>query len=129
MNAVIRYPYVEYGALLAPFVRVSVRCPQTGSRTEELPARIDTSSDRTVLPEPIVRALGLAQMGTMSVAGFGHRISTVPTYAVEIIVRPQEPVPVKAIASEGEGFVILGRDVLNRYRVLLGGPASALEIG
>jgi hypothetical protein len=129
MNAVIRYPYVEYGAFPAPFVHVSLRCPQTGSRAEELPAQIDTGSDRTILPGPIVRALGLAQIGTMSVAAFGNHVSTVPTFAVEIIVRSQDPVLLKAIASEGEGLIILGRDVLNRYRILLDGPASALEIG
>jgi hypothetical protein len=68
-------------------------------------------------------------MGMISVAGFGGTVSNVPTFAVEISLHSLQPVFVKAIASEGEGIVILGRDVLNRYRIVLDGPQSALEIG
>ncbi len=65
----------------------------------------------------------------MRVAGFGNVVTTVPTVSVEITIRSLESVRVKVIASESEEFIILGRDVLNRFRIVLDGPGSALEIG
>ena len=62
-------------------------------------------------------------------SGFGNVVSTVATYSVEISIHSLEPVLVKAIASEGESIIILGRDILNRFRIVLDGPQSALEIG
>jgi predicted aspartyl protease len=125
---VIRYAYFPYGARPAPFVHATIRCPQTGARTEEVPAQVDTGAETSILPGALARSLGLAQMGAVSVAGFGGLVSTVPTFSAEIAIRSLEPVLVKVLASEGEEFVILGRDVLNRFRIVLDGPRSALEI-
>ena len=125
----IRYNYIPYGSQSAPFVHVTLRCPHTASQTEEIPAQIDTGADRSVLPGPVARGLGLVQMGAISVAGFGGTVTTVPTFAVEIALRSFDSLLVKVIASEGEGITILGRDVLNRFRIVLDGPQAAVEIG
>ncbi len=39
------------------------------------------------------------------------------------------PQTIEVVASPGESWVLLGRDVLNSYRALLDGPQLAVEIG
>jgi len=43
-------------------------------------------------------------------------------------VRDLEPVTVKVLASDEEPYALLGRDVLNRFTILLDGPNLALEL-
>jgi hypothetical protein len=48
---------------------------------------------------------------------------------VEIQVHDMPPVLIRAVLGRNEPFILLGRDVLNNYRITLDGPALALEIG
>jgi hypothetical protein len=82
-----------------------------------------------VIPGGLVARLGLVRLDELPVAGFGGQVMLVATYLVELSVRGQPSHPVEVIAHEGEPHVLLGRDVLNRYRLLLDGPGLALEIG
>jgi hypothetical protein len=68
-------------------------------------------------------------MGTMPVCGLGGRVDVLSIYLVELVVHDYPPIRVPVLAGENEPFVLLGRDVLNHFRVLLDGPAKALEIG
>jgi hypothetical protein len=43
-------------------------------------------------------------------------------------IRGQEPVVVKIVSSAEEPHILLGRDVLNRHRILLDGPQGVVEI-
>ena len=125
----IRYVYTSYGVFPAPFVQVTVRCPETGKQEENVPAQLDSGSDRTILPGKFVAGLGLVQMGHLEVVGFAGKVSDCPTYSVEVTIRSLRPLALKVLADHGEPFVLLGRDVLNHFRLLLDGPALALEIG
>ena len=51
-----------------------------------------------------------------------------PTYLVELRLRELGPVTVKVLASSDEPYVLLGRDVLNRFTILLDGPNLVLEM-
>jgi hypothetical protein len=54
--------------------------------------------------------------------------NSAPTYKVELTVRMLSPQKVVLIAHDEEPFILLGRDVLNRHRVLLDRPGLTLEI-
>jgi predicted aspartyl protease len=125
----IRYRYSHHLSRPAPFLNVSIRCPDTGQRTTELPAQIDTGANRSVLPGPVVAALGLAEDGRETFIGFNSEIVALPLYLVEVLIHDLPPVQVRAVIGEREPNILLGRDVLNAYRLLLDGPALALEIG
>ena len=51
-----------------------------------------------------------------------------PTYRIELSIRSLQPVVLEVLAHSAEPFVLLGRDILNRHRVVLDGPNLALEI-
>src|SRR5205823_120539 len=105
------------------------RCAATGHTVDGLPAQVDTAADRAVIPGGLVARLGLVPLDELPVAGFGGQVLLVPTYLLELAIRSLPPQPVEVLAHAEEPFVLLGRDVLNRHRLLLDGPGLALEIG
>jgi predicted aspartyl protease len=125
----IRFNYTRQVEPPAPFVYVSLRCPRMGISVHDLPAQIDTAADRTVIPGSLVDPLGLEFVDTIDAAGLGGRVFAVSAYLIELTIRTLSPHKVIAIAHGDEPYVLLGRDVLNRHRLLLDGPGLALEIG
>jgi len=126
----IRYAYVQLpGRPPAPFVNVTVREAATPSdELADQPAQIDTGADRTVIPFAVVKHLGLLRFGSLPMAGLGGMVSHLDTYVVEIELSGLAPLTVEVIAAD-EPWILLGRDVDNHFRMLLDGPAAALEIG
>ncbi len=125
----IRYRYVAQFQPPAPFVNVSVRCPTTGKQLTQLPAQVDTGCDRTILPGPLVTALALVQVGQFACLGFGSEVMQIPTFLVAITLHDLSPIEVRATLGEREPCILLGRDVLNHFRLLLDGPQLSLQIG
>jgi hypothetical protein len=125
---VIRYRYNATLMPPAPFVNVTLRNYATGARIESFPAQVDPGADRTVLPEAIVKALDLPQTDVLLIAGLGGLARHLPAYVVHVSVHTSPGKLVKIVATSGEDWVVLGRDVLNSYRILLDGPHLALEI-
>ncbi len=124
----IRYRYAHELSPPAPFVNVTLRCPSSGSRASDLPAQVDTAADRSVLPGPVVEALGLVEDGRLLFQGFAGDIVELPIFLVEFQVHDLLPILVRAVLGATEPHILLGRDVLNAHRFLLDGPQLTLEI-
>jgi len=125
----IRYRYNAEVRPPAPFVHVTVRCPTTGRHIERSPALLDSGSDCTVLPSSVVSALDLVQVGLLECQDFHGVIVTRLVFLAVVSIHDFPPVEVRAVLEERQGYVLLGRDVLNSYRIVLDGPQLALEIG
>jgi hypothetical protein len=80
-----------------------------------------------VIPGRLVDVLGLERVETIDFAGLGGRIVALSTYRVELAIRALPPHQVVVAAQDDEPYVLLGRDVLNQYRILFDGPGLALE--
>lgn len=124
----IRYRYARQLNPPAPFVYVRLRCPTTGNLAADVPAQLDTAADRTVLPGGLVEALGLVEDGRALFQGFAGEVIELPVMLVEIQVHDLPPSLTRAVLGRAEAHILLGRDVLNDYRVLLDGPQRVLEI-
>ena len=125
----IRYSYNRQFAPPAPLVHVLLRTPDGARQSGEMPAQVDTAADRTVVPWAVIGDLGLVQLDEITVMGIGGSLLSMPTFLVQVEVREFQPLMIEVAASQGERLVLLGRDVLNQYRVLLDGPQQRLEIG
>ena len=125
----IRYAYLPQLNPPAPFINVVLQNPVDGTELRNLPAQLDTAADRTILPGTLVKALGLPQVGTVRLGGFGGATFTLPVYAVNLGLHDLPVRLLKVAAHSEESWILLGRDVLNSFRVLLDGPQLALEIG
>lgn len=125
----IRYGYQRSVQPPAPFINVVLQHPTSGSALQNIAAQIDSGADRTVLPEKVVQALILPQVGQIEIAGLGGAIHVLRTYAVLLGVHDLPLRRLEIVANEAEEWILLGRDVLNNHRIILDGPQLALEIG
>jgi hypothetical protein len=125
----IRFNYVTQLHPPAPFVYVTVRNLLTGTEQRDVPAQLDSAADRTLIPDTLVKALDLPQIGTVPIGGVGGLVVTMASYPVQVAVHDLPAVTVEVVASAGEPWVLLGRDILNSHRSLLDGPRLFLEIG
>jgi hypothetical protein len=124
----IRYRYLTQFQPPAPFIYVNFRNPVSGAEQRDVPTQVDSAADRTVLPDTVVQALSLPQVGTIMIGGVGGVVQTLPSYPVEVTVHNLPALTIEVVASAGEPWVLLGRDVLNALRTLLEGPQQFVEI-
>lgn len=113
----------------APAVLLDVCDPLTdGILRAGVSALLDTGAGQTVVPAELVAALGLTPDGEELVKGYDGVTTTRLTYLVRLAIRTLPPVNLSAIALDDVPYVILGRDVLNRYTITLNGPAGRLTV-
>ncbi len=124
----IRYLYNQQTDPPAPFVHVTIRGPRPGKELSNLPAQLDSAADRSTLPASAVTELGLVLLDEARVQGFGGAEQTVSTFGAELAIRGHPFIRVEVFAHEGEPYVLLGRDVMNRFRIVLDGLGLAVEI-
>jgi predicted aspartyl protease len=127
-DGMLRYRYSEEFSIPAPFVHAFVSNPSDGSSTDQLPAQIDSGADRTVIPSSIIDQLRLTPVRQLAVAGLGGDVQYLDTFFVVVQIRGRKPSTVEVVAAEHEPFVLIGRDVLNEFRLVLDGPKRILEI-
>lgn len=124
----IRYTYNSQVQPPAPFVLVTLRNPSTEAEVRNVPAQLDIGADRTVLPLETTRTLALKVVGGVTVVGFGSGPYEAPLFSVELGIHTLPVHRLEVVASPAEPWILLGRDVLNSYRLVLDGPKLALEI-
>jgi predicted aspartyl protease len=124
----VRYRYNSQVTPPAPFVHVTIRHPTGTEEISNVAALLDTAADMTVLPGEIIERLGLVPADVVPVAGLGGLVEDYPAYFVEVALGDRSIAPVKAIGSSEEAYILLGRDVLNHFQIMLDGPQGILEI-
>ena len=125
----IRYTYNSKWKPPAPFVLVTIAHPLSGVEVHDVPAQLDTGADRTVIPQTIVETLGLDFSGSLTIGGVGGTVEEMSLYPVSFGIQKLPPQVVEVVAHPDELWVLLGRDILNGYRIVLDGPGLSLEIG
>jgi predicted aspartyl protease len=86
---------------------------------------VDTGADITVLPEAVARRLRLPRVGHINVAGFSGSTHRVGLYAAQVDAGGASQI-VEVIAVGREAIV--GRNLLNRWRVTLDGPSRVMRL-
>lgn len=76
-----------------------------------------------------IEGLGLVPLDELPIGAFGGQVLLLPTYRVQIGMHQFPPVMLEVIAHSEEPLILLGRDFLNHFRLLLDGPLLFLEIG
>ena len=112
----------------APLIDVVV-ARLDGSSAMSRPALVDSGADGSAIPREVVKGLGLLPADECYLTiGSGREILQ-PTYLVQLRVLDQA-IDAEVLESPFEpDLVILGRDVLNRFRITLDGPQQRMEIG
>ena len=120
------YPYSTEFRPAAPVLVVEFLSLLPGRRIEVL-ALVDSGSDLTVIPDNIASRLALNKTGSTAARGLHGSPSEHSVFSVRVTVRGEETVYARAITWERD-YALLGRNVLNHWKVVLDGPAAMLSI-
>jgi hypothetical protein len=102
--------------------------PRGESIVKDIPAQLDSAADRTIVPGKLIQSLGLKASRVAEFEGLGGELVQLELYEISLSIQPLTAKLVEVAAHPNEPFVLLGRDVLNRYRVVHDGPRLVLEI-
>jgi hypothetical protein len=122
-----RYRYTG-GNPPSPAVLLNLNNPLANARVQDIWGLVDSGADQSVLPEAMIVTLGLVKLDQEVIRGFDGRPQLLGTYKVVFQIRDLAPIELEIIASPHINYPIVGRDVLNRYKVVLDGPNGMLEI-
>jgi predicted aspartyl protease len=120
--------YQHFLSPAAPFAIVAVEDLSGSAQVANCPAHIDTAADWTVLPQSVVDQLGIVPNRTIQLMGFGGVPANYPVFEVRLTLPTFKPIVLEVTAHKDEHWVLLGRDVLNRYKTTLDGPGQMLTI-
>jgi hypothetical protein len=111
----------------AAVARVSLRDPQGGNIVSDVEMLIDSGSDLTLVPETFITALNLdlAHNETYQLIGFDGRSSTAKSVQLDLIFLSRTFKGRFVVINSESG--ILGRNVLNHFRLILNGPELSWE--
>jgi hypothetical protein len=95
---------------------------------QNVAALLDSAADQILVPDALALALGLNQLSTVPIGGVGGIVQSMPSYAAQLRIHNLQLHNLEVVGNPKEAHVLLGRDVLNSYRIVLDGPQLALEI-
>ena len=121
--------YTEQREPAAPFVLVDIWSPGASeNRIDQLPAQVDSAADRTIVPLALVERLYLTPAGSATFSGLGGHEVTLGLYNLVILVRTLRPREITVAVHPDEPLILLGRDFLNQFKIILDRAAKRLEI-
>jgi hypothetical protein len=93
-----------------------------------IPAHIDTAADRSVVPLQLLRQLGLQPSPRpLVVHGPGTTPQRLDVDAVDIETPVVAIVSTRVVTHPNEHFLLLGREILNLFRITIDGPNQSVE--
>lgn len=122
-----RFPYSPARFPAIPAAVITLRSPDGSRAIPAVSAHIDTAADRTLVPLALIQQLGLQPLAPLTVTGLGTVAVLVDVYAIDIEIPGVAIISTRAISHPNEPFVLLGRDILNLFRVTFDGPNNVVE--
>jgi Aspartyl protease len=111
----------------APIAEVTVSDPTKAAAHEPPAGKLDTGADITVIPTWLVTRLGLRPRGRAWTRSFDGSFSPRLVYYPRLSVEGYDLPAVRCVATDRRD-VLLGRNVLNRFVIVLNGPELRFEM-
>lgn len=112
----------------APRLEIRLIAQPSGVTYGPVAAFVDTGADATVVPLAIVRELQAGPVSLKTLRGYTGDRRPVRTDLVDVQVGPFVLPGVEIVGDAAADEILLGRDVLNKLRLLLDGPARRTQI-
>lgn len=111
----------------APVAEVIIIHPVTSARRSLLPGKLDTGADLTVIPQRLVTQLRLTPKGRTWTRGYDGTYSQRSVFYVRMQLEGVVLASVRCVATD-RSTVLLGRNVLNRFLIILDGKKLFFEL-
>ena len=111
----------------APVADVIVANPVTRNKRSILRGKMDTGADITVIPGKLVAPLGSRPKSRVWTRGYDGTYTQRPVYYVRLTVEGFVLPTVRCITTD-RADVLLGRNVLNHYLIILDGKNLTFEL-
>lgn len=112
----------------APVVEVIFVTAAENLRVGPLPALIDSGADGTIVPINYLDQIHAPVTTEMSIRSQWGERRRVLMYLVDLQVGGLTIGEIEVVGDELSDEIVIGRDALNRLRVLLDGPGEATEV-
>ena len=111
----------------APVADVTVANPVATNKRSNLRGKMDTGADITVIPERLVVPLGISPKSRVWTRGYDGTYAQRPVYYIRLTLEGFVLATVRCIATN-RSDVLLGRNVLNRFLIILDGKNLTFEL-
>jgi predicted aspartyl protease len=125
---------VQYNSTLfyppCPAVDIRIETPISTGKSTSILAQIDTGADLCVVPLRVIRELNLQPYRTNRIEEHDGKESIQEVYRVRIAISDFPSFTVDAIYYpfvDEDDYLVLGREALNIFRMLLDGPVQQLS--
>ncbi len=129
-KSTLTYPYDKNNfEPPAPVLDVSLSIPHSsfsGQIVKSI-ALLDSGADMTVIPQWIAQQLQLKYIDEILASGYDGIPKKTFVYSVKIIFDNLGDFIIRTVVSDSE-YVLIGRDILNRWSLFLKGRSKIFEI-
>ena len=122
------YPYNTKAVIPFPVLPIVVYQVEGGAITKEKSAYIDTGADATLVPADLLENADLDEIYTAELRSHWGEPRTVSVYLVDLEVAGELLPAVDVIADDRSKDILLGRNVLNQFILLLDGTRQQTDI-
>ncbi len=124
----MKYPFSADYIPSIPTLQIWLGYPEESLKLGPIKAIIDTGADATILPRPLLDELDAPFVDDAWLSSQWGESFAVKTFTVDIGLGNLRLPSVRVVADERSDEIILGRNVLNRLRLLLDGPKQETEL-
>jgi len=111
----------------APILDVVLVAQPQGNRSDSIAGVVDTGADASIVPIDLLRQIGARYVTEQRVRSFFGEARTVRTYLVDVVI-DGITLPALEVVGDAVDETLIGRDVLNRLRLILDGPRQKIEV-
>ncbi len=122
------YPYSTEYLPAAPVMEIRLGAPGMEPSSGFLKALVDTGADATIVPIARLRQIKAKKIDQATLRSQWGERRAVALYAVALEINQYHFDAIRVVGDEIGDEIILGRNLLNRLRLLLDGPAGMVEV-
>ncbi|MBL7162357.1 MAG: hypothetical protein ISS57_07100 [Anaerolineales bacterium] len=124
----MKYPYTKEYQPSFPMIQIRLSNPEEGLRSESVNALLDTGSDGSLVPIEHLQQILAPVLKDTHIRSHWGEWRSVQLFAVDIELADIK-LPALFVVGDDQGDeIILGRDLLNKLRILFDGPSEATTI-
>ena len=113
----------------APIIECSISRPMSPLETEPVivTGLVDSGASITCIPLKIIRELDLKPVDQATIRAYDGRTETKDIYSAGIHL-PTSESPILRVVGIEYCYALIGRDVLNKWKLILNGPQEQLIV-